>query len=78
MPTSLVRFDEILDRRNVPLLKARLLRHDENGADEWRRGKEAFGHFASFQSGQPYNKCRYAFHFIPDQPLEGGGHTAHP
>lgn len=77
MATSLVRFDEILDRRNVPLPKARLLRHNKVGANEWRRGKEAFGHFASFQSGQPhpYNKCRYAFHFIPDQPLEGG-HTA--
>ena len=72
----MIRFDEILSRRNVPLPTSRLLRHNDRGAIEWRRGKEAFGHFASFQSGKPYNNCRFAFHFIPDRQLESGRDTA--
>ena len=55
-----------------------MLRHDGRGAAEWRRGKEPFGHFASYQPARasPYNKCRHAFHFIPDQPLDDGEATA--
>ncbi len=71
-------FAEIIERRGVPLRTARLLRHDGRGAAEWRRGKEPFGHFASYQTGRtsPYNKCCHAFHFIPDQPLDDGSATA--
>ena len=71
-------FAEIVERRGVPLRNARLLRHDGRGAGEWRRGKEAFGHFASYQTARasPYNKCSYAFHFIPHQPLDDGSATA--
>ena len=73
---GVIKFDEILRRREVPVSKSRLLRHNDGGASEWRRGKEAFGHFASFQGGQPYNRCRFAFHFIPDRQLEDGRDTA--
>ena len=78
MSQPVVFFAEIIERRSVPLRYARLLRHDSRGAAEWHRGKEAFGHFASYQSGRagPYNKCRHAFHFIPDRLLDDGGATA--
>ena len=74
--TELLVFEQILRERKVPMRESRLLRHDRRGGDEWRRGKAAFGHFASYQSGRPYNRCRYAFHFIPDRPLEDGRQTA--
>ena len=75
---SLLQFAQIISDRNVDISKSRLLRHDRQGSVEWRRGKEAFGHFASFQGGSPspYNRCRYAFQFIPDHPLQDGRHTA--
>ena len=63
---TLLAFEQILGERNVPLRESRLLRHDGRGRDEWRRGRAAFGHFASYQSRRPYNRCRYAFQFIPD------------
>ncbi|MCY3840651.1 MAG: GIY-YIG nuclease family protein [Gammaproteobacteria bacterium] len=72
---ALLAFEQILGERNVPLRESRLLRHDGRGRDEWRRGKAAFGHFASYQSRRPYNRCRYAFQFIPDRPLEDGRQT---
>ena len=75
----LIDFNEIVERRDVPLRHSRLLRHDgDEGASEWRRGRVAFGHFASYQSSNrsPYNNCRYAFHFIPDLQLDDSRHTA--
>ena len=77
MSQLVIRLAEIVERRGVASRNARLLRHDGPGAAEWRRGKEPFGHFASYQSGpaSPYDKCRYAFHFIPDQPLVDGEAT---
>lgn len=74
----LIDFNEVVERRGVPLSDTRFLRHDgDEGTGEWHRGRAAFGHFASYQSSQssPYNQCRYAFHFIPDRQLDGN-HTA--
>ena len=78
MLTAVVSFEEIIKRRKVLVKQSRLLRHNPRGAEEWRRGKDAFGHFVSYQSADPgpYNKCQYAFHFIPDLPLDDKTHTA--
>ena len=79
MTMSLITFDAILRDRGVSRRESRLLRHHDRAANEWRRGKEAFGHFASYQkeiTRSPYKGCRYAFHFIPDQPVDNDGHTA--
>ncbi len=78
MHPPIIYFGEIIKRRGVSLKRSRLVRHDKRGAEEWGRSKEAFGHFASYQSTSPgpYNKCRYAFHFIPDRPLDAETHTA--
>lgn len=77
-PESLMTFAEILERRDVRLSKSRLLRHNSRGTSEWRRGKAAFGHFASYQGAKssPYNECRFAFHFIPDRKLDDRRNTA--
>jgi hypothetical protein len=57
----------------------RLLRHDQRGADAWRRGGAiAFGCFASFQdrSNSPYRGTDVVCHFIPAPSLANGEATA--
>ena len=74
----MIRFDEILSRRDVPLPTSQLLRHNDRGAIEWRRGKRHSATSPAFRAGKrkPYNNCRFAFHFIPDRQLEDGRDTA--
>ena len=73
-----VDFTEILTRRHIEPGQSRLLRHSDRGGDQWRRGRDSFGHFASYQSQtpSPYKDCRYAFQFIPERPLDDGDQTA--
>ncbi len=78
MHSPIICFREIIERRGVSPKQSRLLRHNQNGAKEWRKGNEAFGHFASYQSASrdPYNKCDYAFHFIPGLLLDDETYAA--
>ena len=72
----ILHFTEILTKRDVDPTQSRLLRHSDIGAEQWRRGRDCFGHFASYQGKMPYRNCRFAFQFIPERPLGDGDHTA--
>ena len=69
-------FTEILQRRGVAPEQSRLLRHNDEGGLQWRKGRDCFGHFASYQAQAPYKGCRFAFQFIPERPLDDGDQTA--
>ncbi|MYA60910.1 MAG: GIY-YIG nuclease family protein [Chloroflexi bacterium] len=72
----IVHFTEVLTKRGVDPRQSRLLRHNATGAEQWRRGRDCFGHFASYQGKAPYKDCRFAFQFIPERALGGGDQTA--
>ena len=73
---AIIDFAEVVKRRGVDLRQSRLFRHNEEGARQWHRGRDCFGHFASYQGGTPYNSCRYAFQCIPERPLDDGDQAA--
>ena len=68
--------ENIIDARGLEfdIGAARMLRHDRRALDLWRHSPEAFEHWVSYQrpgSHSPYNKCHWAFHFVPDALPDG-------
>ena len=73
----LLDFATIVEKRGGDPRKARLVRHDKHGAAAWRRGREHFGDYISYQKkATPYRNAETAFHFVPDRPLPNGDQTA--
>lgn len=71
-------FHEFLERCGYDPRSTRLLRHDARGGLAWRRGRDAFLCFASFQTqaNSPYNGATsHACHFIAG-PTTAGTATA--
>jgi len=72
-------FSSLLEDRGIDPQKTKLLRHTEDGAKAWRRGKDWLGSYISIQSrpNSPFKQNPLiACHFIPDNILENGSHTA--
>ena len=72
-------FNQVLESLGVDPKKTKLLRHDIRGVAAWRRGRDIFGCFASFQRKaiNPYsNDSEQACHFLPGPNLPDGGMTA--
>ncbi|SDX32707.1 GIY-YIG catalytic domain-containing protein [Albimonas donghaensis] len=71
-------FTEIVERLGRVPAATRLLRHDRVGLAHWRKGRDRFGAFVSYQlaANSPYAKAEAACHFVPGPPAPGGGLTA--
>jgi len=79
-----ISFQDLIERiakereLDIDFRKTRLLRHDARGLRFWRLDPASFEHWASFQtlgSRSPYNRCSWAFHFVP-AVLPGGAQGA--
>lgn len=67
-------FHDLLERCGYDPKSTRLLRHDARGGLAWRRGRDAFLCFASFQTqaNSPYNGApTHACHFIAGPTVAG-------
>ena len=71
-------FNQFLQDQGSDPAKTKLLRHDSRGVIAWRRGRDAFGCFISFQDKKvnPYAQSQWACHFIPGPNLADGRMTA--
>lgn len=72
-------FREFLKRSDLEPRRVKLLRHTEEGARQWARGKDAFGCFASFQRRDrtPFGQgFEVACHFLIGPATAKFPHTA--